>query len=293
VQRYKVVPVAAQNAQNYGLNYDLRVSNDGKMAVRDTANLTPNGSNQYQELYLTSDIFLLSQQALTAIGSGITLTQTAATISGKPAGNLIKRTLYLVTIQYADTPNNTSYEYCDANMANVMGVFRTANLAARALHGVFRSPVEGATEFATPTRDKGAPYKAVRKVITGEDTASLAKTAWRDLDDDLRKRRAKTYGINQYAKPETGEGLGIFNPVGSVRGHYAAIIARSGGDYITIENYRTNPGSLPNPGAFLVNPNWYLRMFGTGTNQSWYDFHRLHETGDYSSTPIAIRYRGI
>ncbi len=291
MQRYKIVTAANQNAQNYGLNDDLRVSNDGKMAVRDTANATPNGTNQYQELYLTHDIFLQSDLALTAIGSGITLTQTTTTISGKPTGNFFKQTLYRITIQFADTPNNESFQSCDANMVNVMGVSRTGNLAARTLRGVFKSAVEGVTEFDT-TGDKGAPYKAVRKAITGEDTAPRAKTAWRDLDDALRKQRAKTYGINQYAKPKTGEGLGIFNPVGGAMGHYAAVVARSGSDYITVENYVGNPGQIGHSGA-SINPNWYLRMFGAGTNQSWYDFHRFYESGDYSTTPIAIRYRGI
>ena len=114
VQRYKIVSTNQQNAHNYGLNIDLRVSDDGKMAVRDTANSTPNGSNQYQQLYLTNEVLQASQQALNALNSGVTLTATGNSISGKPGGNFIKRTLLEVTIAFADTPNNESYEDCDA-----------------------------------------------------------------------------------------------------------------------------------------------------------------------------------
>jgi hypothetical protein len=121
VQRYKAVPAASQTATNYNLNYDLRVSDDGKMAVKDTGNATPNGSNQYQDLYLAPEVFNRSQQALNNANSGVTLTQTATTIRGKPPDNHIKRTLHLITIQFADTPNNESYAGCNANAWNVMG----------------------------------------------------------------------------------------------------------------------------------------------------------------------------
>ena len=293
VQRYKMVPVNQQNAHNYGLAIDLRVSNDGRMAVRDTANTTPNGSNQYQDLYLSQDVLNASQQILTNLASGVTLTATGATITGKPQGNFLSRTLHQVTVTFADTPNNESYEDCDANMGNVIGTQRNNVGTTQTIHGVFSEKLNG-SRFLDVNGDSSAAYKAIRTRYTGFGNGKSAQNAWENLDESYRKSKAKKYGFNKYAKPKTGEGIGIFKAgsTGSTgAGHFAGVIARSGGDYITLENYAGNPGAVAHPGA-RINPNWYLRMFGAKNGQSFYDFHKTHETAEYGAKPIAIRFRG-
>ena len=294
MQPYKVVTAASQTPQNYGLNYDLRVSNDGKMAVKDTANATPNGSNQYQELYLAPSVFNTSQQALIAAGSGVTLTQTATTIRGKPPGHAFKQTLHLIAIQYTDTANNASYSGCNANAWNVMGTLRNAQPTATAAHGVFKSNVGGTRLVASQPHD-GDAYKGVRSAITGQNTSQAAKDDWEQLSASERKKAEKKYGINRYAMPRAGEGISIFNAGNdgnSGMGHHAGVLARSEGDYVTIENYAGNPGSTL-MGGVSINPNWYVRMFGSKTGQSFHEFHKTHEAADYGSHPIAVRFRGI
>ena len=283
-----------QNAHNYGLNIDLRVSDDGKMAVRDTANATPNGSNLYQQLYLANEVLQASQQALNALNSGVTLAATGNSISGKPGGNFVKRTLLEVTIAFADTPNNESYEDCDLNMGNILGTQRNNVATATGIHGVFAKSLNGSRTLAL-NGDSSAAYKAIRTHFTGHAAGKLAQTGWENLDEDRRNAKAKKYGFNQYAKPKTGEGIGIFR-AGSTgtagAGHFGGVIARSGSDYITLENFAGNPGTVPNPGA-RINSNWYVRMFGGKKGQSFYEFNKTHETAEYGSKPIAVRFRGI
>jgi hypothetical protein len=296
IQAYRIVSVANQNGQNYGLNYDLRVSDDGKMAVRDTANTTPNGNNQYQDLYLTQEVLQASQQILANIGSGVALTQTATTITGRPKASAQNRTLYKVTITFADTPHNESYEDCDANMGNILGTSRNLQNTNRTLNAALEKKLNGSKLMATQGVDLD-PYAALRRKITGQANRSEAKTDWEGMTDTKRNAASKKYGINQYARPEAGEGIGIFkagttgNP-GITAGHFAGVIARSGSDYITLENYAGNLGTIANPGA-RINPNWYVRMFGGKTGQSFYEFHKANEAADYGSQPMAIRFRGV
>ena len=292
IQRYKVVTAASQTPTNYGLNYDLRVSDDGRMAVRDTGNTTPNGANQFQDLYLATDVLTTSQNALVAAGSGLALAQGATSIRGKPPGNAFKRTLHKVDIQFADTPNNQSYAGCNANAWNIMGTVRNAQPTATAAHGVFKADVNNARHVLSQP-DDGAAYKAVRHEITGATTPSTARKAWNDLSASDRKKAAKKFGINEYAKPKAAEAIAIFTAGhggNSGMGHHAGVVARSGGDYITLENYAGNPGTTT-PNGTSVNPNWYVRMFGAKTGQSFYEFHKTHEAADYGHQPMAIRYR--
>jgi hypothetical protein len=288
------VPVAAQTPQNYNLNHDLRVSSDGKMAVRDTGNATPYNSNQYQELYLAPEVFTASQQALNAAGSGVTLTQTGTTIRGKPPGNHFKRTLHLVTIGFTDTANNASYAGCNANAWNVMGTVRNAQPTATVANGVFRAKING-SHLVAAQADDGAAFKAVRTAITGQNASGQARQDWQQLGANERKKAEKKYGINQYAKPRAAEAISIFTAGtdgNGGMGHHAGILARSGSDYITLENYAGNPGTVLF-GKVSVNPNWYVRMFGGKTGQSFYEFHKTYEAADYGTHPIAVRSRAV
>lgn len=294
VQRYKIVTAAQQNAHNYGLNHDLRLSDDGKMAVRDTANGTPNGTAAYQTLYLTAALLLSAQNALAATGSGITLAHTGNSIRGKPQGNLIKHTLLEIQLSFTDIATNESYSACNAVMWNVLGAVRNAAPTAIVSHGVFKADVNGATEISGQPTDNG-PVKAVRTEITGQAASGAARTDWQALGNGQRDKAARKYGINQFAKPRAAEGIGIYHagPGGNTAAaHFAGVIARSGGDYITVENYAGNPGSH-NVGPNNVNPNWFVRMFGGKTGQSFYSFHKAYESADYGTQPMAVRFRGI
>jgi len=295
VQRYKTV---AANAANYNLTYTLRVSNDGKMAVRDTGNSTPSGTDQYQDLYLATEVFNASQATLQNANSGVTLVQTNVTIKGKPKGKFFQQKLYKIDIQFSDTgSNDKSYTNCNTNMWHVMGTQRGGVPdATAASHGYFKSSVNQSRLVVSQGTDAGSGSNAlveVRKEITGL-TKKKGRDAWDNLTASERDKAAKKYGINQYAKPKAGEGIGIYQAgeqggnTSKVMAHFAGVIARSGGDYITLENFALNPGAtIYNKTS--VNKNWYVRMFGS--NQSFYEYHEQHEQQDYGDNPMAVRFR--
>jgi hypothetical protein len=162
--------------------------------------------------------------------------------------------------------------------------------ATVATHGYFSSKISG-SRWVESQQD-GSAFKEVRRKITGQ-TTSQGRQAWQQLSASERKSAAKKYGINQYAKPKAGEAIGIFSAGtqgNTGMGHWAGVLARSGGDYVTLENYAVNPGTTFQGGA-NVNPNWYVRMFGSKTGQSFYEFHKTYETADYGSQPIAVRFQ--
>ena len=179
-------------------------------------------------------------------------------------------------------------------MGNILGTQRNNVATATSIHGVFAKSLNGSRTLAL-NGDSSAAYKAIRTHFTGHALGNAAQTGWENLDDDYRNTKAKKYGFNQYAKPKAGEGIGIFKAgsTGTVgAGHFGGVIARSGSDYITLENFAGNPGTIPNPGA-RINSNWYVRMFGGKKGQSFYEFNKTHETAEYGAKPIAVRFRGI
>ncbi len=292
LQPFQVVTAAQQNAGNYNAGVDLRVSNDGKMAVRDTGNQTPTGSAQYQQLWLEQSVLTTSRAALKAAQSGVKLRATGNTIRGKPAGNLFKHTLQEVSISFRDTVNNQSYQGCNANAGHVMGTIRNAQPTARIGHTYVKKNING-SRLISQQQDEGAGYKAIRGQITGATTASAAKNAWVNLSDAERKKAAKKYGFNQYARPKAAEAIGVFNvgPHGGM-GHFGGVLARSGKDYVVLENFAGNTGGSTHSGV-MMSPNWYVRMFGARTGQSWWDHHKTNEAADYGNAPMAVRIKGI
>jgi hypothetical protein len=280
-----------------GLNYDLRVSDDGKMAVRDTHNQTPAGTKDYQDLYLAQDVLEAAQQALGWVESGVALIGTENTITISTSVNSPGVKLKRVKIFFSDVSGGNSYEDCDAVMGNIVGTARNLNTTDLKLHAVFKSKINDSNDsWAVPANGGELdPYAAVRGRITKADRKQ-AKTAWETMDDTSRNIAAKTFGINQYAKPQVGQGVGIFKAgttgaKGVAAGHFAGVIARSGGDYITLENFARNPGTLSGKGAAL-NPNWFVRMFGKG-GQSFYGFHKAHQAAEFGDQPIAVRFFGL
>jgi hypothetical protein len=92
----------------------------------------------------------------------------------------------------------------------------------------------------------------------------------------------KELGVNQFALAELGEAYGVFSVAEVERGkafdhrrgtdveawneHWGAVVARSGGDTITLENYTR---VKEDAGADLTR--YYFQMYGSSQNQTWHD----------------------
>jgi hypothetical protein len=50
--------------------------------------------------------------------------------------------------------------------------------------------------------------------------------------------------------------------------HYAGVVARSGNDRVTLENYARGDNRMED-----ADPRWYFQMYGEGSGQTFHEFH--------------------
>lgn len=111
-----------------------------------------------------------------------------------------------------------------------------------------------------------------------------------------------TAGANQHAKPAVGEaymiatiGGGVPQPNGTSRVrdfatgtdrdlgwsfHFAGVVARSGTDRVTLENYAR--GDNRQNGA---DPRWYFQMYGEQATQT---FHEVNASSPHYANPVTV-----
>lgn len=86
---------------------------------------------------------------------------------------------------------------------------------------------------------------------------------------------ARAMGVNESARPNVGEAFSIISTgerkVGETKWnfHFAAVIARDQGDYITIENYPTTDAHVEHPEDL-----WHFKMYGSKVEQTFHDRHK-------------------
>ncbi len=93
------------------------------------------------------------------------------------------------------------------------------------------------------------------------------------LPDEAKSERAQQLGVNEHAQPEVGEAYAVASTRERTQEdgekwsfHFAAVVARDGGDAVTLENYNRNKGGDGNP-------EWYFDMQGP-REQSFHDKHK-------------------
>lgn len=133
-----------------------------------------------------------------------------------------------------------------------------------------------------------------------EDDAIANYEAMSEADRDAFDRKAQ---INRYAMPEVGEGFTMSSGGNSLpvandadrshdsdrdgfvdqwNFHWGGVVARSGGDVVTLENYATG---VPNE----QNSAWEHQMYGSKDGQSFHDYHKA--TKQHGDAPITMRVR--
>lgn len=137
-----------------------------------------------------------------------------------------------------------------------------------------------ANMHATVTANLDAAYNAV--ILTYNPTAKAAQlSTW-----------LQGLGINQFAAPEVGQIFGsastglpdvdkkltIYKTGAKVGtsaeawgGHYGTVVARSGGDSITLENYARVAENVNLAGGGGETKEYYFQMYGSDAGQSWHE----------------------
>jgi len=282
-------PGGAANVVNHPGGLSLRVSDDAAMAIEDS-NLT---LRQPKAFYVTAAVVAASNVRLTATNSQVRLVQGAQTITiwtGWWSQNVLAQT----TPTYNGGNPDLLPQNCNAMGAAVMGwnaewaktrgEQRAREIAARlapTARAAFRRAYAAPGDF-----DETAHINAVAAEYVGHATP----------------RGTAAFGANQAARPDVGEafmintiGSGPQQPGGAVRVHdhasntdrdlswnfhFGGVVAKSGGDYVTLENYARGDNRQ---GA--ADPRWYFQMYGEAGGQTFHDFHERR--AEYAN-PVTI-----
>lgn len=263
----------------------LRVSDDNEMAIEDSDLRT----RQPKAFYATAAVVAAANQRLTAVGSKVKLVAGAGSITIW-TGWSSQKVLNIVTPQHNNATADTLPQNCNAVGAKVIGAGAqdTANLGTDL-------PLEVAARLAPKAR-----------VIYQQEVAAFTEAFARNeqpaevndaahLNDIAKEfvqsgtdKQIKALGANRYAMPDVGEAfvigtVGAQNPqTGTVRDyksgqdrplgwsfHFGGVVARSGKDRITLENYARGDSR----GDVRADPRWYFQMYGQTEGQSFHEFH--------------------
>lgn len=102
--------------------------------------------------------------------------------------------------------------------------------------------------------------------------------------------KLKKMNINQFMKPKVGDAIvttGLYDSTDAAPDflyHFATVVAKSGKDYITMENYARAKNSVT---ASSGDPLFFFKMYGTKKNmQSWYE--KQEASGDFQGAVLSF-----
>jgi hypothetical protein len=315
IQRFTKIP--ADQAQNkWGVDLDLRVSDDGHMAVKDS-DTYPDGK-QLQTFYADDGVISHSHKTLAKENSVYNVTgDDSEIISGTAPDGSGDRKLKKVIAENTETGASgndmTTNEVCNVHAMQTMGVVGSDNQNPQPF-GARLTPEKGKSKFIegshgqknlTPVMEQvrfemtgTKAYKPNKKAVkeidellqipskekTSETSKRLrelqeseskpetkarnkARDKYEEMSEKDRYKKAGKLGVNQFAQAGVGQSYAIFKAgsSGSVGFHYVPIVATSGADSVSLENYAGNRGGEEvdkTQGAALRNPHWFYKMMG-------------------------------
>lgn len=205
-------------------NVGLRVSDDGKMAVPNTY--------QTKDFYASEDVAKKTIDTLFAQGSGVDFIRTKDTIKAPNGQEKL--------IRLAPVPRG---EESGVSVTDYAAKFQQLCINMAYLVSSGQYPISSG--------------KALLK--TGSEKVKQFKYPWQQSSDyhkQFPESEAEERGFNQYASPEVGEMLVTLNLLerpgkSDFEYHFAGVIAKSGADYVTLENYNRGGEAMPLLKEFL------------------------------------------
>jgi hypothetical protein len=240
-------------------------------------------------LYATADVINAANVSLAAAVSPYRLEQGADSIQGRVPGTIrTYRTLYRVVPKDTRRADDNAagsgetlrtMENCSAHGFDSMGIgvgagdqaastreFRiaTGNGGSVVNQGSIMAPSSDIT-----ARDAIFQYVAKRERGLANDAPNIpladARRIYANLPAARRRLYARELGMNEFARPEAGDGIEALRAGGNFQGfpmHFAAVVARSGDDYVTLENWAKNAAERAAGDRVDFSNAWYFRMYG-------------------------------
>lgn len=277
------------NIVNHPGGLSLRVSNNNDMAIEDS-NLV---HRQPKAFYATQGIVDASNQRLQRSGSRIRLLANRGRSITIWTGWWGTNVLYEVTPQFNNGNPDALPQNCNAVAAQVIG----SN--AELVTSTGAKAAEIAARLAPTAR---AAYRDAYEAEGEFDEARHLNAIAQEYVTSASQRNIAAYGANQFARPDVGEayiigtigsGARLANGFTQVRDyrsgqnrdlgwsfHFAGVVAISGTDRVTLENYARGDNRQNN-----ADPRWYFQMYGETQGQSFHEFHAARP--DYAN-PLTL-----
>jgi hypothetical protein len=200
-------------------NTGLKVSDSGEMAV-------PN-AKQPKELFVTNDIIKDNNKRLEAVDSVVRLVSTGKSQEVIIPGTKEKNTLIKVSPTNINDPTESTFH-------KAVSLQQNCNLMAGLVMGKSQLSQEKGNKVIPA--DKLTPEKT-EEINYRDIVESRAKVQEQPEEDE-----AQQLGENQFAMPEVGEAYATFSGGAMSAGkhwnwHFAGVVAKSGMDAVTLENY--------------------------------------------------------
>jgi Domain of unknown function (DUF4157) len=291
--------------------FSLRVSNDNQMAVEDS-NLT---HRQPKVFFATQQVVNASNLALTKAGSAFSLQSDAGTTVKILTGWWSDVTLRKVTPVYNGGSADLAPQNCNAIAAQITGQ-NPQGLASKGGQLTEEISKQLAPRAAVEYSKANDKYKKEYQLELNEKQMSELQSQEADEMSGLTNEIAKEYvanrnsrqiarlHANQYAAPDVGQSymissLGFGQDLGGGRArlhdyetntdrdlgwgyHFGGVVARSGSDRITLENYARGDNRANTP-----DPRWYFQMYGIARGQS---FHEANKATLSYANPLTVAY---
>jgi hypothetical protein len=320
VSRYSERSGAAQQPDEWPSGDDLRVADDGKMAVGQS------GGYGSHDFWLEASLVSSFNATLKGKESVIQLADAGSTLSGAAPDGSGKRTL--TKVLPTNTSNRTSgdsmqlWADCGRSARDVTGVGRGTGNNHSEMGAVYNKPTQGPEKrdlawwerlFVSLgwMKDPNANANADKKVEEKETSASgpgemklevwqqllggtpsAAQARYEGMSAKERDEFDKAAGINRHAAPEVGEGFTMSTGGPNYPGartwnfHWAGVVAKSGGDRVSLENY-----AVGDPEA--KNNDWEFQMYGppSKAGQTFHDQHKATKQHGQDPTTMRVRKR--
>lgn len=297
VRRYTAYTAADQAAKKSGgwthpASKPMRVSDDGQMVVEDNGW----GANLSKRAWTTPAIMASSNSILTAQGSRAKLSSKGGTLSGVPPANATAATVSLEEIEPVKASGSGPFDLesdCGSACKQVMGSGPAGNDVA-VLKGGGKERYTAARDYygADASHAHTTPEDWAEEVFKKEFGAALSRAdaykKYAALDPAAKQAFDQKYGINLFAKPSVGQGLTVsseqdmpgYHTVSSFTWnfHYAAVVATSGSDHMTLEN-----------AAGWKVTDWIFYMYGPASkSQTFHEFHGATGTHGSAYTTLVV-----
>lgn len=290
----------AANVVNHPGGLSLRVSDNSDMAIEDSDLM----NRQPKVFYATQAVVTEANAYLRRSGSGVRLATGGVGLTILTGWWWGDQQLVAVTptLLAGDHNPDALPQNCNAVAASITGMnaLGLASQGYRAAEDMAKSIAPTNTTRYEIARRK--PVEEVSNAALDAITDDIAREYVRkQTEENLRAARA-----NRYAQPEVGDAfvigtIGKGTALGGGRNrvrdyerdtdrdlgwayHFAGVVARSGQDRITLENYARPDGREEN-----ADPRWYFQMYGEKQGQSFHEFHKARN--DYAN-PATVAFKG-